>query len=164
MELLLKRIAKKRGYTIGHLYLVTYTKTQSNPYEHCPEKGETTYLCDTLEPTAVELKTTIDQAAVLRSPAKTASLKPFAIPEGCYPVAVTWSPRFGQWLPLLLHVRGFDGIRIHAGNIPADTAGCILVGQNLKPGQVLNSRRQLSLLMSRLSQRPEGEPIWLTVQ
>ena len=164
MELLLKRIAKKRGYTIGRLYLVTYTKPLSNPYERHDEEGVKTYLCDTLEPTALELKTTLDKAAVLRSPAKTTSLKPFAIPEGQYPVAVTWSPRFGQWLPLLLHVRGFDGIRIHAGNTAQDTRGCILVGQNLKPGQVLNSRIQLKHLISCLNQRPEGEPVWITVE
>ena len=120
MELILKRIAKRKGYTIGRLLLPSLTGEGSG------ERLER--FCNTLEPTALELKTTVDKAAVLRSPKKTAALKPFAIPEGRYPLVVTWSPKFKEWLPLLLHVPGFEGIRIHAGNTPADTQGCILVG------------------------------------
>lgn len=106
----------------------------------------------------------VDKAAVLRSPRKTAALKPFAIPEGRYPLVVTWSPKFKEWLPLLLHVRGFEGIRIHAGNTAADTQGCILVGENRRKGQVLDSRRTLSLLKRMLAHRPLGEAVYITVE
>ena len=51
-----------------------------------------------------------------------------AIPAGFYPVTLTMSPRFGEVLPLIGNVVGRTGIRIHAGNYPRDTAGCILVG------------------------------------
>ena len=59
-----------------------------------------TYFCDTLEPTALELKTSVSKEAVLRSPAKAQSQKPFAIPEGRYAVVITWSLKFKMWLTI----------------------------------------------------------------
>lgn len=80
-----------------------------------------------------------------------------AIPAGFYPVTLTMSPRFGEILPLIGNVVGRSGIRIHAGNYPRDTAGCILVGVadllyppmgSTEPAQprLLSSRRTLNKL------------------
>jgi hypothetical protein len=52
-----------------------------------------------------------------------------AIPSGTYQVIMNWSARFNTYLPLLLDVPGYYGIRIHAGNTTDDTDGCLLVGQ-----------------------------------
>ena len=81
---------------------------------------------------------------------------------------ISWSPKFKEWLPLLLGGPDFNkkwqGIRIHAGNTSCDTEGCILLGENREPGKVLDSRRYVNLLKRRLAQRPEGEGIHLTIE
>lgn len=52
-----------------------------------------------------------------------------AIPSGFYQLRLSYSPRFKRILPEILNVPQFTGIRIHNGNTPKDTSGCILVGE-----------------------------------
>ena len=163
MQLLLQRITKRKDYTIGRLAIL-----QEENEEYRTTMREE-YLCDTLEPPVLAMKTTVSQDAVLRSVEKARSLKPFAIPEGRYAVVITYSPKFQEWLPLLLggpdFNRLFQGIRIHAGNTVKDTQGCILVGQNLKPGCVFNSRIWLKRLKDMIVEAKErGEAVWITVR
>jgi hypothetical protein len=154
MELTLKRIAKRRAYTIGRLYIV---------------EGAKEFITNTLEPPVIEQKTRVGKEAVLRARQKLQSLKPVAIPEGRYAVVITWSPKFEEWLPLLVGDQrfnnNFQGIRIHAGNCVGHTQGCILVGENLTQGMVYNSRRWLKRIKDRISEAKErGEAVWLTVE
>ena len=64
-----------------------------------------------------------------------------AIPAGIYKVVINFSRKYKCFLPLLKKVLGFKGVRIHSGNSPKDTKGCILVGDyNGRPNWVGKSR------------------------
>jgi hypothetical protein len=76
--------------------------------------------------------------------------KKTAIPEGCYDIALTYSPRFGKTMPLVESVKGFEGIRIHTGNSADDTEGCILVGEKYKADWISNSRDAYAELYEKL--------------
>ena len=71
------------------------------------------------------------------------------IPAGTYELKVTWSPAFKRWLPMLMAVPGRSGIRIHAGNTPRDTKGCILVGWRYN-NELLRSQQTLTELLNQL--------------
>ena len=163
MELILTRIAKRKAYTIGRLSFVERVDD-----EYLAGEREV-YFCDTLEPPVVEMKTTMSLKEVLRSPVKTQSMKPFAIPEGRYAVVVTWSPKFKMFLPLLVGDQVFNGlfqgVRIHMGNTVKDTRGCILVGRNQIVGRLLESRKWLYELKQKIVEaKDKGEAVWLTVK
>lgn len=138
MDLRLKRIAKRDGYTIGRLYI----------------DGER--FCDTLEDTDRGLRQEYGPAACKAGKRHGAT----AIPTGRYQVTLkVQSPRFSKkkqyafcngYLPRLINVPAFEGILIHIGNTPKDTEGCILVGENKVVGQVVNSTQTFKRLYERL--------------
>ena len=151
MELILKRIAKRKAYTIGRLYVRTEEVEEFRTYT------SDKYLCDTLEPPCIEMKVdrTVEEVLADRNLLK--AIKPCAIPEGEYRVSMTYSPRYKTQLPLITGDSRFNslwqGIRIHAGNTAKDTQGCILVGENKIVGMVLNSRLTLRTLLTSLKGR-----------
>ena len=125
MELLLKRHSFKSTYTIGKLFV------------------NSKYFCDVIEDTVRDLNMDgdLDDSGEGKIYGKT------AIPYGRYEVQVTMSTRFKKLLPILIGVKGFEGIRIHNGNTEQDSLGCLIVGENKEVGKVLNSRVTMDKLM-----------------
>lgn len=88
------------------------------------------------------------------------------IPRGCYRIQLTMSNRFKRILPILLDVPQFTGIRIHSGNTPADTEGCIIIGRELHLAtmDLTKSLLALNILMEALTLTDQhGEEIWITI-
>jgi hypothetical protein len=88
------------------------------------------------------------------------------IPRGRYRITLTMSNRFKRILPLLNDVPQFSEIRIHAGNTPADTEGCIIVGRGLHLATMglTKSLLALNMLMEALVMVDRrGEEIWIAI-
>ena len=158
MKITIERKYKKKGYTIGNLYI-----DSNKP------------LCNTLEPEDRNLHfdyTKPDRTAEFaRIAMKATAVKgenrygTTAIPTGCYPVTMSPSSKFKALRPFLTKVPGFAGIMIHEGNTVKDTKGCILVGENTKPGMVLNSRYYIRLICDAIRKAElEEEPIMITIK
>lgn len=118
MQITLYRKYPKPGYTIGQLFI----------------DGQ--YFCDTCEDTDRGLDQMMDVPEILKRKIQNET----AIPTGVYTVRFTYSPRFKRLMPQIENVKGFSGVRIHAGNTAKDTEGCVLLGKNTIKGGVTNSR------------------------
>lgn len=79
-----------------------------------------------------------------------------AIPYGNYEVIISRSVRFSQlaghdiFLPELLNVPGYAGVRIHSGNKPENTEGCLLTGVTYGVDTVSESRKAFEELFAKL--------------
>lgn len=118
MDVVLHRKWLRDGYVIGRVYI----------------DGE--FFCNSLEDKDRGLLQFQSVAEILSVKIAGAT----AIPAGDYKVTRTYSPRFKRLVPQVMNVKGFSGVRIHAGNSAADTEGCILLGYNTMIGRLSNSR------------------------
>ncbi len=143
MEIKLIRKYYQAKYTIGRLYV------------------NNRFFSDCLEPPSLHLTERTALGTIL-----IAKYKGYrAIPTGRYRILITRSRRFGRWLPLLMNVKGFEGIRIHPGNKPEDTWGCILLGFNRRKGYVLDSTRCVLTLVKMMTEAiAKGEKVFVEVR
>lgn len=135
MELLLERKYLKEEYTVGNLYI------------------NGVFFCNILEDKVRDLnKNGTFDCGEFKIKGHT------AIPYGTYEIKVTYSPKFKRELPLLLNVPFFEGIRMHKGNLPSDTEGCLIPGENKKKGMVINSTKyevELTKLLKEVQNKKE---------
>lgn len=100
-------------------------------------------ICVTLEPPSLHLSNRMAPAEIRKMKLRHGT----AIPVGTYTVLITKSPKFGKWLPLIVGVPGFEGVRIHHGNFVTDTTACILVGDSIYMDGVTRSQFILRKVM-----------------
>ena len=160
MKLLLKRIAKKEKYTIGHLYMQD------------KQNGQWVKLCDTIEDKDRGLDQSMSEANILHLKV----YKQTAIPTGTYKIVMnvvsgTFSKKqkykdfCGGKLPRLNYVKGFSGILMHAGIDQNSSAGCIILGENKQVGKVINSWETFKRVYKLLKAAADrSETITLTIQ
>jgi hypothetical protein len=87
-----------------------------------------------------------------------------AIPRGKYKVVLSFSNRFKKYLPELVNVPQFAGIRIHAGNTADHSEGCILVGSTKGSEFIGNSRVTFEKLMNVIKRIEKVEKINITIE
>lgn len=153
MILRLDRKWKKEDYTVGRLYI------------------NDEFFCNTLEDTDRGLDDKMDLAQIKGKKIPTRT----AIPTGDYYITLdVISAKFSKYeyymdvcggkLPRLLDVKGFEGILIHCGSNAANSAGCILVGDNTIKGGLTNSKERFRDLYTRmLEAKNNGEDIKIEI-
>ena len=142
MELLLKRTTKTENSTIGELLV-----------NGQPE-------CFVLEDKDRNLSSEmpLEEIKEIKVYGKT------AIPTGRYEIAITFSNKFQKYLPLLINVKGYEGIRIHPGNTAEDSSGCLLTGSFRNHDRVTQSKAAFSKLFSKLRAVEKVEKIFITIE
>lgn len=144
MEILLERIAKKKGYTIGRLYI------------------NNVYVCDTLEDEVRSVKIKHHTAIPSGRYAVTLAVKSPKYSQAKY----KWAKPYDARLPRLLDVPNYEGVLIHVGNSSEDTSGCILVGKNKVVGKLVESTKTFKNLMDKylVPAHKRQESIWIEIK
>ena len=77
---------------------------------------------------------------------------------------IDFSPKYNKEMPHVLNVPGFEGVRLHSGNMANDSLGCILVGSTKSKDFIGNSKATFNELMALMDEAyAKGEPITLEI-
>lgn len=87
-----------------------------------------------------------------------------AIPKGTYDVVMTMSNRFKKMMPLLLNVPGYEGVRIHSGNKPEDTEGCLLLGKTRSIDSIGESRNAIAAFYPKVESALKVGKVTITIE
>jgi hypothetical protein len=147
MELTLVRKYFKEKYTVGQLSI------------------DGKYFCDTLEDKARELQD-LNHDGDFTDPGEGKIYGQTAIPCGRYRVVLGYWQKHKRYVPCLLAVPGFTGIMMHSGRNADHTLGCILVGENKLPGELINAPYTETSLTHkiRVAIRDRKEEVWITIK
>lgn len=126
MKLELRRKIRTDEYTIGELWI------------------DNKCFIDTLEDVDRGLSSTMSEEFIRKIKVAGAT----AIPIGTYELVLDMSTRFAKLMPHILNVKGFAGIRIHAGNTAHDSSGCVLLGTYNGGDTIVKSKVAVGLFMS----------------
>lgn len=86
-----------------------------------------------------------------------------AIPSGKYRLRMTWSNRFKRMLPEVMSVPQFTGVRFHAGDTVEQTDGCVLLGMDYKPGDLVHSSITVEHFCKWLTDAERIDEVWIRV-
>ncbi len=93
-----------------------------------------------------------------------------AIPSGRYQVIIDRSKRFSKaagkdvYLPLLVDVPGYAGVRLHPGNDASASSGCLLPGLTVAKDFVGHSKAAFATLFALIQGAlSRHEKVWLTI-
>ncbi len=87
-----------------------------------------------------------------------------AIDYGRFGIILSFSNNFKRFLPLLLNVPCFEGIRIHGGNSADNSEACILVGaQSDMQNRISNCASKLANLISVLKEATKKEKVFIEI-
>ena len=90
--------------------------------------------------------------------------KKTCIPSGRYRVILSYSTKLKRYLPLILDVPGWKGIRIHKGSGPEWSSGCPLVGFERKENRLRKCEEAENELIKILDAVNHTESIYITIE
>ena len=80
----------------------------------------------------------------------------YLIPEGIYPLRMTYSRKFDKKMPLIDEVPDRVGIRIHKGSKPEHSTGCVLTD--------MTGMSTINVLFNRLFAHYDNEELFINIR